>query len=102
LRFGGALFYNATGALMRKDPRGDTPEAGSLAFTFVALVLVFTGLGYLVDRWLHTGPWVMVAGVFVGAGIGFAYLVFLLFTSPSRGRRDERKDGGEGPDKGPQ
>jgi F0F1-type ATP synthase assembly protein I len=34
---------------------------------YVASVLVFAGLGYLVDRWLSTGPWVMMAG---GAGAG--------------------------------
>ena len=101
LRSEGALFYNAAGTLVRKDPRRETPDAGSLAFTFVALVLVFTGLGYLVDRWLHTGPWAMVGGVFVGAGLGFAYLVFLLFSGSSRRKgRDEREDGGSGPDEG--
>jgi F0F1-type ATP synthase assembly protein I len=87
---------------MRKYSRQEPPEAGSLAFTFVALVLVFTGLGYLVDRWLHTGPWVMVAGVFVGAGLGLVYLVFLLFAGPSsRGSHDEHDDGGVGSGRGP-
>jgi F0F1-type ATP synthase assembly protein I len=86
---------------MRKYSPQEPPEAGSLAFTFVALVLVFTGLGYLVDRWLGTGPWVMVAGVFVGAGLGLAYLVFLLFAGSS-GRRsgDERKDPDAGSGRG--
>jgi F0F1-type ATP synthase assembly protein I len=84
---------------MRRDPRRDPPEAGSLAFTFVALVLVCTGLGYLVDRWLHTGPWLMVAGVFAGAGLGFVYLVFILFAgSSSAGGRKKSKGGAGGTD----
>ena len=74
---------------MRKGSRQDPPEAGSLAFTFVALVLVFTGLGYLVDRLLHTGPWVMVAGVFVGVGVGLTYLVFILFAWQVSRRRGQ-------------
>lgn len=82
------------GALMSKKPRQEPPEAGSLAFMFVALVLVFTGLGYLVDRWIHTGPWFMVGGVFVGAGLGFMYLVFILFTGAS-GKRTRTKTGDE-------
>jgi F0F1-type ATP synthase assembly protein I len=80
---------------MSKGPRRDTPEAGSLAFTFVALVLVFTGLGYATDRWLDTGPWLMVAGVFAGAGLGFAYLVFILFADSARrgaGKKGEDQD----------
>ena len=79
---------------MSKDSRKDAPEPGSLAFTFVALVLVFTAIGYGLDRLAHTGPWLMVAGVFVGAGIGFGYLVYILFSTPSGGGRKKRGGGG--------
>jgi F0F1-type ATP synthase assembly protein I len=83
---------------MSKFSRQEPPEAGSLAFTFVALVLVFTGLGYLLDRWLHTGPWLMVSGVFVGAGLGFVYLVFIMFAGSSKhGSRGEGEDDKPGP-----
>jgi F0F1-type ATP synthase assembly protein I len=79
--------------------RREPPEAGTLAFMFVALVLVFAGLGYAADRWLQTGPWLMVAGVFVGAGLGFAYLVFLLFAGSSkRGDRADEKGDDEEPE----
>jgi F0F1-type ATP synthase assembly protein I len=83
---------------MSKGLRRDPPEAGSLAFSFVALVLVFMGVGYVADRWLSTGPWLMVGGVFVGAGLGFVYLVFILLTTSSRGRgrRDKDSNGGTG------
>jgi F0F1-type ATP synthase assembly protein I len=80
---------------MSRDSRREPPEAGNLAFAFVALVLVFTGLGYLADRWLHTQPWLMVAGVFVGAGLGFVYLVFILFTSSSGSTKDGQDEDGE-------
>ncbi len=97
LRPRGVLFYNAAGALVSTDSRRDPPEAGSLAVTLVASVLVFTGLGYLVDRWLHTGPWVMVAGVFVGAGLGFVHLVLIMFAGSSDSRRrGENKDDDSG------
>ena len=77
---------------MNRHSRQVPPEPGTLAFTFVALVLVFTGLGYLVDRWIDTGPWFMVGGVFVGAGLGFAYLVFILFAG-SPGTQGRKKNG---------
>ncbi len=85
---------------MRKDPQRGAPDAGTLAFTFVGMILVFTGIGYGLDRWLHTGPWLMVAGVFVGAALGFAYMVFILFTTSSGGRRGGKNGDGRGSDEG--
>jgi F0F1-type ATP synthase assembly protein I len=79
---------------MSRVPRRDPPEAGGLAFTFVALVLVFTGIGYAVDRWLHTGPWVMVGGVFVGFGLALFYVASIPFGGTS-GRRRDQKGGDE-------
>jgi F0F1-type ATP synthase assembly protein I len=70
-----------------EDPRLALGEAWTLGFTLVGLVLVFTGLGYVLDRWLHTAPWLMIGGVFVGAGLGFAYLVAILFFRPHDGGR---------------
>jgi hypothetical protein len=63
LAVGEDAVYNATVARMSKDPQRDLAQAGSLGFTLVAVVLVFTGGGYLLDRWLRTTPWLMVAGV---------------------------------------
>ena len=90
------LFYNATGLFMSKDPRRQPPPAGGLGFMLVALVVAFTALGYWLDRWLGTKPWLMVAGVFVGAGLGFTYLVLISARSSRNGdhRNDERKDTG--------
>ena len=76
---------------MSDDSKGFWGEAWTLGFTLVGLVLVFTGLGYLLDHWARTGPWLMIAGVVVGAGLGFAYLVSILFSRSWRGR-----DGGAG------
>jgi F0F1-type ATP synthase assembly protein I len=82
--------------------RGDWSQAGSLGFSFVASVLLFTWLGYLFDGWLHTRPWFMVVGVFVGGIMGFVHLVKTLFDDPAG--KDERDDGPEeddGPDRRP-
>lgn len=83
---------------MNRPSRREPPEAGTLAFMFVAMVLVFTGLGYVLDWWLGARPWCMVGGVFVGAGLGFVYLVFILFAGSSGGRDRNRESGGEGPE----
>lgn len=66
----------------------------------VALVVIFTALGYWLDRWLGTTPWLMVAGVFVGAGLGFTYLV-LIWTGASRADGNtDHEDKGDGPGAG--
>jgi ATP synthase protein I len=68
----------------------------------VALVVLFTAAGYWLDRWLHTKPWLMVGGVFVGAGLGFTYMVLISSAGSSHDRKRE-KDGSDdkGSDEGP-
>jgi ATP synthase protein I len=53
------------------------PEAGKglglalrIGVDLVAAVAVGTGLGYAIDRWLGSAPWVMIAGLFLGTGAG--------------------------------
>lgn len=43
--------------------------AAGLAIFFS--VLGFLGIGWLLDRWLGTSPWLMVAGIIVGSIVGF-------------------------------
>ena len=33
-------------------------------------VLAFWGVGYLLDRWLGTSPWLMVGGILLGSAVG--------------------------------
>ena len=37
----------------------------------VVATLIGTGLGYLLDRWLETRPWFLVAAAFIGTAAGF-------------------------------
>ncbi|MBU2603687.1 MAG: AtpZ/AtpI family protein [Actinobacteria bacterium] len=77
---------------MSKDPLRDLSQIGGIGFTLVSYVLVFTGGGYLLDRLLHTDPWLMVGGVFVGAVLGFVFMIRAL-TAPGRADRDaDEKD----------
>jgi len=41
------------------------------ALTLFAAVATFIGLGWLLDRWLATAPWLMVTGIVIGAAAGF-------------------------------
>ena len=79
---------------MSEDPRRVWGDAWTLGFTLVGLVLVFTGLGFVLDRWAGTTPWLMTGGVFVGAGLGLAHLASILFSprGESREGRSEKAD----------
>lgn len=68
---------------------GDGPSAWSgldhsstMGVELVAGILTWSGVGWLLDRWLGTGPWLLGVGALVGYGAGLT-LVWL------RGRRME-------------
>ena len=42
-----------------------------LAVVVTASVVALAGLGWLLDRWLATAPWLLVTGVVLGAVVGF-------------------------------
>ena len=52
----------------------ERPRAMGLAFRvaveLVSALAVGVGLGWLIDRWLGTGPWAMVVMFFFGAAAG--------------------------------
>jgi len=87
--------YDAGGSPMSRDPMRDLSQVGGAGFTLVAYVLVFTGIGYGLDRLLGTRPWLMVGGVFLGAGLGFVYMVRMLIGAGRASREDD--DGGGRP-----
>jgi ATP synthase protein I len=45
-------------------------SATELPFVLVIAMLVGGGFGYLLDRWLHTRPWLMLFFGVVGFGTG--------------------------------
>lgn len=58
-------------------PEGDEEDvarksgvAYAAAITLFFSVATLLGLGFLLDRWLRTSPWLMVAGIVVGSAVG--------------------------------
>jgi ATP synthase protein I len=45
--------------------------AYAAAINLFASVISLAGLGWLLDRWLETAPWVLVGGIVLGAVVGF-------------------------------
>jgi ATP synthase protein I len=73
LRELGRKLDEARGAEKRKE-RDGPPSAGGIAFRFAtelgAALFVGAGLGWLLDRWLHTAPIFIVVMFILGAAAG--------------------------------
>lgn len=94
------------GAALAGDPKKSDREAGpnemirasgqfmGLGLTWALSVLLFLGVGAWLDSRLGTGPFLLIAGAFVGAGAGFYYLYYHIVIEPrQRNDRDiEPKD----------
>jgi ATP synthase protein I len=67
--------------MVDRDEEGVTRKSGlvyAAVLSFVLSTVALLGFGWLLDRWLGTGPWLIVTGIVLGAGIGFYQFVRLL------------------------
>jgi ATP synthase protein I len=93
-----ALDRRREGAGKPSDPGGDPRSGLSLALRIgvelVAALIVGTGIGLLLDRWLGTAPWLMVVFLLLGAAAGFMNVLRVMrgmgatvgYTDKDRGR----------------
>ena len=51
--------------------------AYAAGITLFALVVSFCGLGWLLDKWLGTDPWLLITGIIVGSAAGLFEFVRL-------------------------
>ncbi|OGW60763.1 MAG: hypothetical protein A2638_04675 [Nitrospirae bacterium RIFCSPHIGHO2_01_FULL_66_17] len=56
--------------------------ASRVGLELVAATVIGAGLGYALDRWLGTRPWLLVVGVVLGAAAGFFGIYRLVNTPP--------------------
>jgi ATP synthase protein I len=97
---------------MTGSPRGATPppdhprqtpdkgisagEYAGLGIQFAASIVVFLYLGQWLDRKLGTAPWLLLAGVFLGAGGSFYSMYRRLMAAQARedaARAERKKEG---------
>ena len=45
--------------------------AAVAGYTLIGAIILLGGLGYVVDEWLQTSPWFLLAGLLVGLVVGF-------------------------------
>lgn len=74
--------------------RGALRDAGlgwTMTADLLAGILAWGGIGWLLDSWLRTGPWMLAGGVLLGFALG-TYLVIL--------RADADDEAGQGSGRG--
>ncbi|MFO1011012.1 MAG: AtpZ/AtpI family protein [Planctomycetota bacterium] len=83
----------------RGELTSDFTRYAGLGFQFAAAVAVFGLLGGWLDSRIGTRPWLLVLGIFLGAGLGFYSLLKAIPPGGSRAARsapratdDERAD----------
>jgi F0F1-type ATP synthase assembly protein I len=65
-----------------KNDEEETTRKGALLygaiFSLVIAVIVCLGIGWILDRWLSTSPWLLVSGILLGAVVGFYQFIRLV------------------------
>lgn len=59
--------------MSQRDDEEVTRKSGvayAAAISLFFSVATCLGLGYLLDRWLGTAPWLLVAGIVLGSAVG--------------------------------
>ena len=66
----GDLFLTRYARALQENVTRAGPSALA-SYTLIGAILVFGTVGYVLDRWLHTSPWLLVGGLLIGLIVGF-------------------------------
>ncbi|MGH7663922.1 MAG: AtpZ/AtpI family protein [Gemmatimonadaceae bacterium] len=91
--------YRNTGRIGVGESDGEADGAASFAglgLQFAAAIVLFMFLGKWADEGLGTSPWLLILGVFVGAGGGFYAIYRRLITEQAREEARRAQGSGDG------
>ena len=80
-------------ASQRRQAWRGLDHATVMGVELITAVLLWAGIGWLLDRWLGTAPWFFAIGVLIGNAAGL-YLIWL------RAERMDREDATSAPEQG--
>ena len=61
----------------KEDQNRKTGFAYAAGITLFASVATFTALGWVLDKWLGTDPWLLIGGIVLGSAAGLYEFVRL-------------------------
>lgn len=64
------LFLARSLKYLQDNVRRSGPAAAA-SYTLIGAILLLGGIGYAVDLWQGTSPWLLLAGLFTGIVVGF-------------------------------
>jgi F0F1-type ATP synthase assembly protein I len=57
-----------------------SPESAAMAsYTLIGAIILLGGIGFGLDRWLGTSPWLLLGGLLLGLIVGFYELAKAVF-----------------------
>jgi F0F1-type ATP synthase assembly protein I len=74
----GSIFFAALGSREDNMPVGSSPNTErsmATAYGLIAAILVCGAVGYALDAWLQTRPWLSMLGLISGLVVGLYELV---------------------------
>lgn len=77
----------------RRPAHSDAAKVAGVGLQFAASIVLFLLAGQWLDARLGTEPWLLIAGVMIGAAAGFFSLYRQLTGGSSRRGPDDREDG---------
>ncbi len=72
------LFLARSLRFMQESLRRSGPEMVA-GYTLIAAIMVLGGIGYALDVWCGTSPWILVTGLLLGLIVGFFELARIVW-----------------------
>ena len=63
--------------MANQDENRKAGFAYAAGLTLFASVVSFCALGWFLDRWLGTDPWLLIAGIVLGSAVGLVEVIRL-------------------------
>jgi len=64
------LFLARSLRYLQENIRRSGPAAGA-SYTLIGAILLLGGIGYALDVWLSSSPWLLLTGLLLGLIVGF-------------------------------
>lgn len=65
-----SLFLARSLKYLQENLRRSGPAAAA-GYTLIGAIILLGGIGYALDQWLGTSPWLVLTGLLLGVVVGF-------------------------------